>query len=230
MAEAGRLAVVVPTLQEAGTIVGALASLAGQAADEVVVADGGSDDGTADVARSAGATVVVGPRGRGRQQNDGAAATTAPLIVFLHADCRLEPSALAGLRRFASANPRVPAGCFRMRVDADGLGYRAIDGAAHLRAGVLGVPYGDQAIFVRRDAFARVGGFPEVRLMEDVLIALRLRRLGRIALLPWRVTVSPRRWRREGLMRQSLRNWALTAAAAAGVDPDRLARFYPVIR
>jgi len=230
LAEAGRLAVVVPTLQEAGTIVGALASLAGQAADEVVVADGGSDDGTADVARSAGATVVVGPRGRGRQQNDGAAATTAPLIVFLHADCRLEPSALAGLRRFASANPRVPAGCFRMRVDADGLGYRAIDGAAHLRAGVLGVPYGDQAIFVRRDAFARVGGFPEVRLMEDVLIALRLRRLGRIALLPWRVTVSPRRWRREGLMRQSLRNWALTAAAAAGVDPDRLARFYPVIR
>jgi rSAM/selenodomain-associated transferase 2 len=224
------IAVVIPTLNEASTIVSGLASLARQGADEIVVVDASSLDGTADLAAPHCTRVVSSPRGRGVQQNRGASATSGELLVFLHADCRLEDGALAALRRFARRHPLVPGGCFRMHVDDRDRRFRLIDAAAHLRAGVLGVPYGDQAIFVRREAFARVGGFPEVGLMEDVLLSLRLRRLGRLALLPSRVFVSPRRWHRRGLLRQTLQNWTLTALAALGASPDSLARFYPAIR
>jgi hypothetical protein len=137
---------------------------------------------------------------------------------------------VAALRRFVGRHPRVPGGCFRMRVEAPERAFRAIDAAGHLRAGVLGLPYGDQGLFVPRWAFDRVGGFPETRLMEDLLLARELRRLGRLALLPARIYVSPRRWRHQGLLRQTLRNWALTAAAALGVGTETLARFYPVVR
>lgn len=225
-----RVAVVIPTLNEASTIAACLQDLATQGPDELIVADAGSPDGTADLAAAAGARVLRTPRGRGQQQNLAVAATTSELLLFLHADCRLEPGALDVLRRFAVRNPLVPGGCFRMAVEAQGLGFRSIDAAAHLRAGVLGIPYGDQAIFARRSAFDAVGGFPEIPLMDDLYFALRLRRLGRLALLPRRVFVSARRWRQAGLVRQSLRNWTLTALAAGGVSPERLGRFYPVIR
>ncbi|RUL88085.1 TIGR04283 family arsenosugar biosynthesis glycosyltransferase [Tautonia sociabilis] len=228
--ESVSVSVVIPTLQEAGEIRSCLEHLAAQGADEVVVADADSPDGTADLARSAGVRVVSSPRGRGIQQNRGAAATSGDVLLFLHADCRLDPGGIACLRRFVSRCPKVPGGCFRMRVDGPEAGFRAIDAAAHLRAGLIGLPYGDQGIFVPRPVFDRIGGFPEVPLMEDVFLALRLRRLGRIALLPSRIHVSPRRWRRHGLLGQSLRNWGLTAAAAAGVPTEVLARFYPMVR
>lgn len=224
------ISVVIPTLDESATIVACLRDLSGQGANELIVADASSPDGTADLAARAGARVVDSPRGRGVQQNRGAAVATGDVLLFLHADCRLDPGAIRRLRGFVARNPRVPGGCFRMRVDGPERAFRAIDAAAHLRAGVLGVPYGDQGIFATRWAFGRVGGFPEVPLMDDVYLALRLRRLGRLALLPSRIHVSPRRWRRNGIVGQSLRNWALTIAAAAGVRPEVLARFYPVVR
>jgi rSAM/selenodomain-associated transferase 2 len=224
------ISVVIPTLNESTTIASCLVRLAEQGADEVIVADAASPDGTADLARRSGAVVIESPRGRGVQQNRGAAASTGDVLVFLHADCRLDDGALDRLRRFVARNPRIPGGCFRMRVDASGIAYRLIDAAAHLRAGVLGVPYGDQGIFATRRAFERVGGFPEVALMDDVFLALRLRRLGRLVLMPDQIHVSPRRWRQAGVVRQTLRNWALTAAAAGGVPVEVLARFYPVVR
>jgi rSAM/selenodomain-associated transferase 2 len=229
---AGRVSVsvIIPTLDESSTIVSCLGHLAGQGADEVIVADADSPDGTARLAQAAGAMVVRSPRGRGVQQNRGAALASGDVLLFLHADCRLEPGSISCLRRVVGRRPFVPGGCFRMRVDAREPSFRSIDAAAHLRAGVLGLPYGDQGIFVPRWAFDRVGGFPELPLMEDVHLALRLRKLGRVALLPRRIFVSPRRWQRHGILGQSLRNWALTAAAAAGVRSDHLARFYPVVR
>jgi rSAM/selenodomain-associated transferase 2 len=225
-----RVSVIIPTLNEAETIGGCLDALAGQGADEVIIVDAASPDGTA--ARAAGrcARVLASPCGRAIQQNRGARVATGDVLLFLHADCRPEPGSIGRLRDFVRRNPKVPAGCFRMRVVGGSPLYRMIDAAAHLRAGVMGVPYGDQGVFVARSAFARVGGFPEVRLMEDVQIALRLRRLGRIALLPMRLDVSDRRWRHQGIIRQTFRNWALTLLAALGVPPDRLARYYPPIR
>ncbi len=225
-----KVSVVIPTLLEAATIDSCLDRLARQGADEIIVADASSPDGTAERARAFGALVVESPRGRGVQQNRGARLAKGDLFVFLHADCRLEAGAIQELRRFVRRNPRVPGGCFRMRVDSAERLFRAIDAAAHLRAGVLGIPYGDQGLFVPRWAFERVGGFPEIPLMEDVFLALRLRRLGRLALLKSTIQVSPRRWHQAGILSQTARNWTLTAMAALGVRMDVLARFYPIVR
>jgi rSAM/selenodomain-associated transferase 2 len=224
------VSVIVPTLNEAATIVPTLRRLEAQACDEVIVVDASSADGTASLAQQEGAIVIESPRGRGVQQNRGAAAARGDVLVFLHADCWLESGAVAGLRSFLARHPGVPAGCFRMRVESEHPLYRSIDVAAHLRAGLLGIPYGDQAIFVRRRVFERVGRFPETPLMEDVGISLRLRRLGRLAVLPHRVHVSPRRWICYGIARQSLRNWSLTIAVALGVPAETLTRFYPHTR
>jgi rSAM/selenodomain-associated transferase 2 len=225
------VAVIVPTLDEAGTIVECLAWLREQGPDEVVVVDAGSSDGTAALARQSGlCRVLDGPRNRGRQQNLGAAATHAPTLLFLHADTHLEPGALVRLRRFVGRNPRVPGGCFRMRVANSDPRFRAIDTAAHLRAGLLHIPYGDQGLFAPRWAFDRAGGFPELPFMDDLFFSLRLRRLGRLAVLPAHIIVSDRRWRTKGLLRQSIRNWLLTALAALGVPPEHLRHAYPSVR
>jgi rSAM/selenodomain-associated transferase 2 len=224
------VSVVVPTLNEATTIVASLTRLASQGADEIIVVDASSPDGTSELAAPLCNRVIQTPRGRGAQQNRGAAVARGEVLLFLHADCWLESGAIERLRRFVRRHPRVPGGCFRMRVEDRHPLYRMIDTAAQIRAGLLGVPYGDQAIFVPRWAFERIGGFPETKLMDDVLLGLRLRQLGRLAVLPARVYVSPRRWKHQGILRQTLRNWALTMMAACGISTDVLARFYPVIR
>lgn len=190
--------------------------------------DGGSSDDTVSQARAAD-RVLRGPRGRAVQMNLGAARAAGATLLFLHADCWLEDGALAEAGRLLRA-PGVAAGCFSMRVAAGGWRYRCIDRAADARVRLTGLAYGDQGLFVRRDVFLRAGGFPPLRLMEDVAISRALRRLGRVVLARSRIFVSARRWRRTGVARQTLRNWTLTALAAAGVHPDRLAAHYPPVR
>jgi rSAM/selenodomain-associated transferase 2 len=222
------LSVIIPTLNEAAGIAATLRALRREKPDEVLVVDGGSTDGTPELAAGAD-HVLSAPPGRASQMNCGAAAARGDVLLFLHADCTLEPGALAVARRCLD-RPGVAAGCFRMRVAAAGALFRLIDACATARVRLTGLVYGDQGLFVRRDVFARAGGFPEVRLMEDVLLSRALRRLGRVVVAPRHVHVSPRRWRRVGLLRQTLRNWTLTALAAAGVHPDRLADHYPAVR
>jgi rSAM/selenodomain-associated transferase 2 len=161
--------------------------------------------------------------------NHGAAHATGDALLFLHADCSLEEGALAAAER-CLARRGVAAGCFRMTVRADRWVYRLIDAAATARVWLTGLIYGDQGLFVDRDLFRRVGGFPPLRLMEDVFLSKTLRRHGRVVVAPRRIYVSPRRWQQSGVVRQTLRNWTLTVLAAAGVHPDRLAAFYPVVR
>jgi len=222
------VSVVIPTLNEEGVLGETLLRLREEAPHEVLVADGGSADATCRVAAAAD-RLLHAPRGRAAQMNCAAASATGDVLLFLHADSALEPGALraaeAALRR-----PGVVAGCFRMAVAAPGWAYRLIDAAATARAGLTGLVYGDQGLFLRREVFERVGGFPPVRFMEDVWISRRLRRHGRVVVAPRRIFASPRRWRRQGVVRQTLRNWALTALAAGGVHPDRLAAYYPAVR
>jgi rSAM/selenodomain-associated transferase 2 len=222
-----RVSVIIPTLNEADHIAETISSLRRQRPHEIIIADGGSDDGTPELARGAD-LVLSGPRGRANQMNLGAAAATGDAFLFLHADCTLEQDALKELNLLNRY--RVIAGCFRMRVDEVGWLYRSIDWCASVRVKLTGLVYGDQGLFLKRETFEDVGGFPRVRLMEDVFISKSLRRLGRIIVSPRRILVSPRRWQRQGVIRQTLRNWTLTALAAGGVHPDRLAGFYPHVR
>lgn len=223
-----RISVVIPALNEATTIAHTLASLRAERPHEIIVVDGGSDDDTPEQARAAD-LVLRGSRGRALQMNHGASHATGDVLLFLHADCTPQPGCLDAVRKTLSRR-HVVAGCFRMRVAAPGWMYRLIDACATGRVRLSGIVYGDQGLFLRRDVFNSVNGFPSLRLMEDVYLSLRLRRLGTIAVAPSELVVSPRRWQRQGIVRQTVRNWTLVGLAAAGVHPDRLARFYPSVR
>ena len=221
------VSIILPTLNEETCLGETLRRLRELRPHEILVADGGSTDATCEIAIVAD-KLLQGARGRAAQMNLGAAHATGDVLLFLHADCRLAPGALETAER--SLRRGVAAGCFRMRVDAAGAVYRMIDFCATARVRLTGLIYGDQGLFVRRELFEKIGGFPPLRLMEDVFISKTLRRRGRIVVAPSRILVSARRWRQTGVVRQTLRNWTLTALAAGGVSPDRLAAFYPVVR
>jgi rSAM/selenodomain-associated transferase 2 len=222
-----RLAIVVPVLDEARHLPAVLGALARECADvEIVVADGGSRDGSGDVAaRTPGIRLVSSAPGRARQMNAGAAVATGDVLLFLHADTRLPPGAVDAVRR-ALDDPGVVYGRFDVRFDNAGAVFRLIAGLMNLRSRVTGICTGDQAIFVRRATFARLGGYPEIPLMEDVELTRRLKRVGRRASLRLRVTTSARRWERDGVARTIVLMWALRFLYLCGVDPVRLHRWY----
>ncbi|HZV05452.1 MAG TPA: TIGR04283 family arsenosugar biosynthesis glycosyltransferase [Gemmataceae bacterium] len=222
------ISVIIPTLNEAACLPETLRSVRAQKPLEILVVDGGSSDKTCELARAAD-RVLHRPRGRAAQMNHGAAQATGDILLFLHADCTLEEGALKAAEE-CLGRPGIAAGCFRMRVMADAISYRLIEACATARVCLTGLAYGDQGLFVERRRFERLGGFPPLSLMEDVFLSKALRRQGRIAVAPRRIFVSPRRWQRQGLIRQTLCNWGLTALAAAGVHPNRLAAFYPIVR
>lgn len=219
------VSIVIPALNEAAVIAAAVQRARALAPREVLVVDGGSVDATAELARSAGAEVLAARRGRALQQNAGAHAARGAWLLFLHADCWLDARAADQIATVL-ARPGTTHGAFRQRIAARGCVFRALEHGNAARVRLLGLPYGDQGIFVRRDLFWSLGGFPEVALLEDVLLAQRLRRIRRPALLTGPLHVSARRWQRQGVLRQTLRNWSILAAFAGGVSPDRLARFY----
>ena len=223
-----RCSIIIPTLNEVAQIAGAIASARTLEPAEIIVVDGGSSDDTLVAARSAD-RVLTAPCGRAAQQNSGAAASQGDVLLFLHADCRLEPGSLDQIAT-ALADSRCVGGCFRQKIDAAGLRFRWLEWGNSLRMKLSGLAYGDQGIFVRREVFDRLGGFPSLRLMEDLFFMKRVRREGRLALLAGPLHVSARRWQREGVICQTARNWCLTALAQCGVSPNRLARFYPHVR
>jgi rSAM/selenodomain-associated transferase 2 len=222
------ISIIIPTLNEADHIGAAVAHARALGECEMVVVDGGSTDGTIESAADADC-VLSAERGRAAQMNAGARVSRGDVLLFLHADCRLDPGALEAIQA-AVTDARTVGGCFQQRIESPGWRYRLVERGNALRVHALKWIYGDQALFVRRAIFEELGGFPPVPLMEDLLFAKRLRRRGRVRLLDLRVHVSPRRWQRAGVVRQTLRNWGLIAALHLGVSPHRLARFYPHVR
>ncbi len=216
---------VIPALDEAGTIQGALAAARHYPGVEVIVADGGSRDGTAAVAAALGARVVTARPPRSVQMNAGAAAAGGGILLFLHADTRL-PEGFPGQVRHTLASPGVAAGAFRLRIDSSAAGLRLIERVANWRSRRLQMPYGDQALFMSRDRFWDLGGFPVLSLMEDFELVRRLKRRGRIALAGGCVTTSARRWLRLGVAKTWLINQSIIAAYRLGVPTDRLAAWY----
>lgn len=221
MREKPAVSVVIPTLDEQAAVATAVRSAIADA--EVIVVDGGSLDATVSAARAAGASVVTAARGRGFQLAAGAERATGDWLVFLHADTRLESG---WAQTLLALSPEVAGGAFRFAVDSPRPVYRWIEAGVGLRCRLLGLPYGDQAIFARREAYRRAGGFAPMAVFEDVDFVRRLRRAGRLAFPAVRALTSPRRWEKRGVLGTTLCNWWLIGLYAAGASPGRLERIY----
>jgi len=221
------LSIIIPVLDEAATIADALAALAPYRARraEVIVVDGGSRDGTVEAARPHADRIITAPRGRGAQMNAGAAAAQGDVLLFLHADTRLPPEAE---RLIVDALMRTKRAWGRFDVTIAGRSrlLRVVAAMMNLRSRLTGIATGDQAMFMTRAAFAQVGGFPDIPLMEDIVMSRRLKRVSAPACLGARVTTSGRRWDRDGVMRTILTMWRLRFAFFLGAEPARLARQY----
>lgn len=221
-----RIAVIVPAVNEAEHLPSTLAAVRTAANVEAIVVAGGDRDITrAGVAADHGAAVLHAAAVRGARLNLGARASDADILLFLHADTRLPLGYDTRIRRVLRRAPAA-AGAFRLRIDAPGASLRLIEAAANWRSRALGLPYGDQALFCRRATFETVGGFPELPIMEDAVMARRLQRHGRLRILPVPVTTSARRWQRLGPWRTVLQNQLIIAGYLVGIDPTRLARWY----
>jgi rSAM/selenodomain-associated transferase 2 len=219
---AQRLSVVIPALNEAGVIRAALEALAPLRArgHEVIVADGGSEDDTAQIAAALCDSVVLAARGRAAQMNAGAAAAGGDACVFLHADTRLP--ALADELIFNSLQTHLW-GRFDVEIDSRDRMLKAVAWAMNLRSRLTGIATGDQAIFVRREAFR---GFLEIALMEDIAFSTAMRRLGPPACRRETVLTSGRRWESRGVLRTILLMWRLRLMYFLGARPEALARLY----
>jgi rSAM/selenodomain-associated transferase 2 len=221
------VSVIVPTLNEVAVLQGTVVSALG--AYEVVVADGGSDDGTPELALRSGCRLVAAPRGRGLQQNAGAHVARGDILLFLHADTRLPVGFAEAVARSIRVHDGIW-GRFDLRFDAGGPFVRLIAHLISWRSWATGGATGDQAIFVRREVFESLGGFREPLLFEDVELCCRLKRLGRPVIPPEPVITSSRRWREDGAIRTTIMMWGLKLAYLAGVSSDRLARVYRDVR
>jgi rSAM/selenodomain-associated transferase 2 len=229
------IALVVPVLNEARQLPALADELRRAAARcDVIVVDGGSDDGTgAALAPLAagpcprtgvGLRVLVAARGRARQMNAGARATSSPIVLFLHADTRLPAGAFAAIEGAVAAG--AAGGCFRVRIDSPDPRLQLAARIINWRSRLWPSATGDQAIFVRRDLFDRLGGYRELPLCEDLDLVRRLSRHGRFVLVDGEVVTSARRWHEHGVGRTIMLMWALRLAWHAGVSPRWLARFY----
>ncbi len=218
----GTVTAVIPTLNAASVLPAALAALGGQV--RVVVADGGSTDGTPEVARAAGAAVIAAPRGRGVQVAAGVAAARSPWLLLLHADTRLAP----GWAAVAAAHMRAApgrAGYFRFALDSADPRARRLERAVAWRCRVLALPYGDQGLLIAREVLAAAGGVRPLPLMEDVDLVRRLGG-GRLAALPTDAVTSAARWERDGWRRRTARNLMCLALWHAGVPANWIVRCY----
>lgn len=191
---------------------------------EIILVDGGSEDGSAELATAAGYQVLAAPRGRALQMNAGAAVANGDVLLFLHADTRLPDEAPAMVASALSGG--VDWGRFDLRIGGDSLWFPLIAALINWRSRLTGIATGDQAIFVRRALFEQLGGFPPQPLMEDIEFSKRLRRHGRPASIRASAVTSGRRWLRYGVLRTVLLMWRLRFAYWRGVPAEVLARRY----
>ena len=229
MSRPDAVSVVIPTLNAAAFLPGAVAQFAPAIADglvtTVVVSDGGSRDGTVERARAAGAVVVQGPAGRGGQLVRGAQAACAPWLLFVHADTRLASGWIGAVRDFIASQGEDRAAAFAFALDDDAPAARRLERMVAWRCRLLALPYGDQGLLISRRLHDRLGGFRPIALMEDVEFVRRIGR-GHLRMLPVSALTSAARYRRDGYLRRSLGNLGCLTLYFMGVPPRVIARLY----
>lgn len=220
---------IIPVLNEASLInnmVQHLHQLSLQYDSEIIVVDGDAEATTLRYIQEKQVKKEVSPKGRGTQMNKGASIAGGDVFLFLHTDTELPADAL-GLISSVLEEPVCGGGAFDLGIKSDRFIFRLIEKIVSLRSRITNIPYGDQAIFIRREVFKQLGGYREIPIMEDVEIMRRMKKTGyTVRIIPEKVWTSPRRWDREGVLYCTLRNWTLMTLYLLGWDPEKLAKYY----
>lgn len=223
-----KISIIIPVLNEARILEQTLSQLYAELGPhELIVVDGGSTDGSIHIAEKYG-TVLISERGRAKQLNAGAAAASGNILIFLHADIWLESGALAAVKMATSSG--YVGGGFRQKIDGKNRFYRVIEIAGNMRGKYLKVFYGDSGIFVSRADFKKIGGFPEIPILEEMEFSKALRRLGKTTLVTPHIHISARRWETKGILRTTVNNWLITLLYFLKFSPVQLAKLYRHIR
>jgi rSAM/selenodomain-associated transferase 2 len=220
----GLISIIIPTLNEESNIKAVINSIQSHNI-EIIVVDGGSEDKTLLIAKSLDVKVVVSSPGRANQMNTGAMVASGEILLFLHADTRL-PIRFDEMVRRTLAKPGIVAGAFALQIDAPDWGLRLVEFGVKWRSHLWQMPYGDQAIFLTKDVFQKVGNFPQIPIMEDFELMSKLKSLGKIYLLPTPVITSPRRWLKQGILQTTILNQIIVIAYLLGVSPNRICNWY----
>jgi rSAM/selenodomain-associated transferase 2 len=220
-----RISVIIPVLNEARTLASTVAALRPLKPDELLIVDGGSTDGTKEICKQLQERVISSERGRAGQMNVGAKHARGDVLLFLHADTRLPASALEDIQG-ALTDSRCIAGRCDVELDGHHWMLKIVSRMISLRSRLTKIGTGDQALFIRRQVFEAVGGYPDIPLMEDIALARALKRMGKIACVKSRVVTSARRWENEGVWKTIVKMWLLKSLYLLGVSPLRLKRYY----
>ena len=222
------VSVIIPTYNEESTIQRLLKSLSSDNVSEVIVADGGSSDRTKELAQQYPVKVIECVKNRALQMNEGARQAEGNTFLFLHADSILENNSFNPINQ--NINKGFIGGCYSQRIDSSKIIYRLIESSGNIRAKLSKIFYGDQAIFVRKDIFSKIGGFDLVDIFEDVLFSKKLKRIGRTTVLSQRVLNSPRRWEKQGIIKATLIYWFLSVGFILRVPFRILKKIYNDVR
>lgn len=232
-----KLSIIIPVLNEEKALPVCLVDLKSKTdllpEHELIIADGGSDDGTRAIAEMSGVKFLEAPRGRGPQMNAGAAVAKGEWLLFLHADSRLTTAAARRLNQICHperSEGSLVGGCFSQKIDHPNPVYAFIAFTGNLRARLSRIFYGDQGIFVRRAVFESIGGFPPTPILEDIAFTEKLRSAGPVAIQREKIISSPRRWEKTGILRTTLLTRRVVRGYRRGIPPARLKEIYLDVR